>query len=258
MGDKLKIVRRQGFSVIPNTVVQDPRLNLATKGLFCLMYSLPDDWDFSVSGLAAYAGGQHGTGRAAITAGLKKLEEAGYMLREQRHDAEGHFAGNTWVLYDECTSPLAGFPSTEKPSTENLQQQNNNKQNIYPPIVPQGGRSSRASKRRSKPPEPKETADWQPARFEGLWSYYPHDKRGNRQKAIAMWDKLHPSDELISEIGRCLKRLMASDEWKAGVAIPHVSTFLNPSNERWKDAYNLDGGGGSSAPPRPQEGVVWR
>lgn len=231
MGDKLRHVRRSSFSVLPNAVAQDPRLNFAAKGLFWLMFSLPDDWDFSVAGLAAYAGGQHGNGRSAITAGLKKLEEAGYMLREQRHDEAGHFAGNTYVLYDESTSPLAGFPSTEKPSTENLQQQNNIIQ--IPPIVPQGGRRTRRT-------SPKAAPDWKPERFEGLWEYYPHDKRGNRQQAIAMWDKLRPSDELIAEIGRCLKRLMASERWQEGVGIPHVSRFLNPATERWKDAYNLD------------------
>lgn len=230
MGDKLKLVRRSGFSVLPNTVAQDPRLNLATKGLFWLMFSLPDGWDFSVRGLAAFAGGVHGTGRSAITKALKSLEDAGYMLREQRHDENGHFAGNTYVLYDESTSPLAGFPSTEKPSTENLPQRKEYI-NILPPKAPQGGRRGRQS--------PKATADWKPDRFEGLWDYYPHDKRGNRQRAIIAWDKLRPSDELIAEIGQCLKKLLASDRWQDGVGIPHVSTFLNPATERWKDAYNL-------------------
>lgn len=237
MGDKLKLVRRSGFSVLPNAVAQDPRLNLTTKGLFWLMFSLPDGWDFSVRGLAAFAGGAHGTGRAAITNALKSLEAAGYMLREQRHDKNGHFTGNTYVLYDESTSPLAGFPSTEKPSTENLPQRKEYI-NILPPKAPQGGQSSRRAS------EPRAAPDWKPDRFEGLWQYYPHKYRGSRQAAIRTWDKLRPSDDLIAEIGHCLKRLMASDRWQDGVGIPHVSTFLNPANERWKDAYNLDDGRG--------------
>lgn len=237
MADQLKIVRRHGFTIVPSLVLQDPRLNLAAKGLFCLLNSLPDGWHFSVAGLAAYAGGQHGTGRSAITAGLKKLEEAGYMLREQRHDEEGHFAGNTWVLYDESVSPLADFPSTENPSAENLQQVNiinNNK----PPKAPQGGRGGGRSKRRTTP---KPAPDWKPERFAGLWEVYPHERRGNRQAAIAAWDKLHPSDELIAELGKCFRLLMASEQWQAGVGIPNLSTWLNPANERWRDAYNLVG-----------------
>lgn len=252
MADQLKIVRRHGFTVVPSLVLQDPRLNLAAKGLFCLLSSLPDGWRFSVAGLAAYAGGQHGTGRSAITAGLKKLEEAGYMLREQRHDEDGHFAGNTWVLYDESVSPLADFPSTEKPSTENPQQQNIINNNI-PPKAPQGGRGGGRSKRR----EPKPAPDWKPERFAGLWELYPHEKRGNRQAAIAAWDKLRPSDELIAELGRCFRLLMASEQWQAGVGIPNLSTWLNPANERWRDAYNL-----VDERPQPrraaEEGFVWR
>ena len=100
-----------------------------------------------------------------------------------------------------------------------------------PPIVPQGGRR--------KKDEPKRQPDWKPERFSGLWDYYPHDKRGNKQKAIAAWDKLKPSDDLINDIGRRLKRLMASESWQEGVGIPHVSTFLN--QRRWEDADNLDG-----------------
>lgn len=253
MADQLKIVRRHGFTVVPSLVLQDPRLNLAAKGLFCLLNSLPDGWRFSVAGLAVYAGGQHGTGRSAITAGLKKLEEAGYMLREQRHDEEGHFAGNTWVLYDESVSPLAENPSTENPSTENLQQQNIINNNI-PPKAPQGGRGGGRSKRRT---EPKPAPDWKPERFAGLWELYPHEKRGNRQAAIAAWDKLHPSDELIAELGKCFRLLMASEQWQAGVGIPHLSTWLNPANERWRDAYNLVDE--RPAPRRAaEEGFVWR
>lgn len=260
MSDKLKKVRKHGFTSMPNAVVQDPRLNFAAKGLFWLMFSLPDDWEFTIAGLAAYAGGARGSGKDVIRTGLNNLEAAGYLLREQQHDENGLFAGNCYVLYDESTSPLSGFPTTEKPMTENPSsenptEQNKDKQNIYPPIVPQGGRGAQVSKRRT---EPKERPDWKPERFEGLWEYYPHDKRGNRQRAIAMWDKLRPSDELIRELGHCLKRLMATEEWQRGVGIPHVSSFLNPANERWKDAYNLDGISSGAVPPPPQEGFVWR
>ena len=106
--------------------------------------------------------------------------------------------------------------------------------------------------------EPKAAADWKPERFEGLWQYYPHDKRGNRQRAIAAWDKLHPSDEQIAELGRCLRRLMASEEWERGIGIPHLSTWLNPANERWKDAYDVPAAAAAYRHPTPEEGFVWQ
>ena len=111
--DKLQIRRRAGYTVLPNAVLRDSRLNLQTKGLFCVMLSLPDEWEFSVKGLATLSA----CSRDKIRAALENLEAAGYLLREQARTASGAFAGNIYVLYDEVQPPLTGFPATEKPAT---------------------------------------------------------------------------------------------------------------------------------------------
>lgn len=232
---KIKMRRKGGFTVLPNEVLHDKDLNLQTKGLFCMMQSFPDDWDFSVAGLAAMAG----CSRDKIRNALRNLEDAGYLLREQVRAEKGQFSGNIYVIQDWKSPPLpgfpaTGFPATVKPSAGNPTEQNNNitKEELnIPPIVPQGGRRAKG--------EPKERPDWRPDRFAGLWDYYPHDKRGNKQKAIAAWDKLKASDQLIDDIGRRLKVLVGTESWKEGVGIPHVSTFLN--QRRWEDADNYDG-----------------
>ena len=115
MEQKIKIVRKSGFTHIPNPPLRDQALTLQSKGLFCMMLSLPEGWDFTVGGLAAVCG----CGRDKIRACLRNLEAAGYLLREQGHGSDGQFAGNVYVLYDEKCAPLPGFPSTGKPSTEN-------------------------------------------------------------------------------------------------------------------------------------------
>lgn len=112
--DKLQIKRKAGFTVLPNAVLRDERLNLQTKGLFCMMLSLPDEWEFSVKGLATLAV----CSRDKIRAALENLEAAGYLLREQARTESGFFSGNIYVLYDEIQQPLPGFPATEKPATE--------------------------------------------------------------------------------------------------------------------------------------------
>lgn len=78
---------------------------------------------------------------------------------------------------------------------------------------------------------------WKQERFEGLWQYYPHDKRGNKQRAKKAWEHLKPDDELIDSIARGLQYLMGTDEWQRGIGIPNVSTFLN--NGYWHDAIEL-------------------
>ena len=235
MGEaEIKIRRHGGFTVLPNEVLRDAELNLQTKGLFCMMLSYPPDWTFSIGGLTKDAG----CGRDKIRSALRNLENAGYLIREQVHAENGHFSGNCYVLQDWKSSPLSGFPSTDNPTTENPSSENPTvinkditKERYIPPKVPQGGRRKKA--------EYKSQPDWRPERFAGLWDYYPHNKRGNKQKAIVAWDQLKADDMLINDIGRRLKTMMASDDWQHGVGIPHVSTFLN--QRRWEDADNYDG-----------------
>lgn len=234
VGEKLKIVRQDGFTVLPNQLIRDPTLSLESLGLLARMLMLPDDWDFSVAGLAKLSG----CGKDKIRTALGNIEKSGYLLREQEHGAHGKFV-NTYVLYDVPNAHRVGLTDAAEPCREIRRKQNKDIQ--IPPIVPQGGQRAH---RRTK--VAREAPDWKPERFAKLWEFYPHNKRGNKQKAMDMWDRLHPSDELIAEIGRSLKRLLASDAWQDGVAIPHVSTFLNPLTERWKDADNLDGGGARS------------
>lgn len=82
-----------------------------------------------------------------------------------------------------------------------------------------------------------------PERFTKLWSFYPHSKRGSKQRAMRAWDKLKPSDELIDTIAKALMRQLRTDEWSRGIGVPHLSSYLN-------------GGSGStprrSTRPRPQ------
>ena len=140
MESKIKMIRKGGYTVLPNQILRDDALTLQAKGLFCMMASFPEDWDFTVKGLATVAG----CGREKISAALKNLEDAGYLLREQCHSESGKFSANVFVLYDEKISPLPGFPSTGKPSTgkpltENPAQINKDRikeRRNKPPIVP--------------------------------------------------------------------------------------------------------------------------
>lgn len=78
---------------------------------------------------------------------------------------------------------------------------------------------------------------WRKERFDGLWNYYPHDKRGSKQRALKAWEALQPDDETIDDIARGLRYLLQTDEWQRGIGVPHVSTFLN--NRYWEDALEL-------------------
>ena len=101
-----------------------------------------------------------------------------------------------------------------------------------PPYSPPQG-TRRAEGRKKYTPPHKDKADWMPEDFERLWKWYPTGElprpapRGNRQRAIRAWDRLQPSPELMGVIAESLARQAASDQWQAGIGVPHLSTYLN-------------------------------
>lgn len=100
---RIKSGRKQRFTVLYKSAIEDKRLPLDARGLLAIMVGLPEGWQYSVKGLAAYVGVSKDTIRRL----LGKLEDVGYLVREQTHDANGHFSGNVYVLLDEAP-PLSG------------------------------------------------------------------------------------------------------------------------------------------------------
>ena len=117
--------RRKGFTTVYRTVAQDKRLSLKARGLFLLLQSLPEDWNYTISGLASMAG----TGKDQIRSGLDELLRVGYLVMEQSQDQTGKFSKNVFILQEEAPplsgNPITVFPMTGKPSTENPTEQNN-------------------------------------------------------------------------------------------------------------------------------------
>lgn len=242
---QIKSGRKKGFVVLFRSAAQDNRLSLEARGLFALMISLPENWEYSVTGLAKKAG----CGREKARRLLRELQTVGYLAREQSHDAGGQFSGAVYVLQDEAP-PLDGFPGNgeaenaplpEKPTTDEpstagpstgVEPEKNKElktpEEKEPPKAPQGAEPA-PKKRRAR--EWKPTADWKPERFEAFWAAYPCGR--DRQAAIRAWDKLRPGDDLIHKMALGLKQAMAREDWKRGIGIPYASTWIN--NRRWED-----------------------
>lgn len=80
-------------------------------GLLAYMLSLPDDWEFSIAGFDAVLPND---GRDAISASLKRIEQAGFLRRERERNASGQIGGVVWYVSD---LPMMEVPQTEKPYT---------------------------------------------------------------------------------------------------------------------------------------------
>lgn len=71
-------VCKNDFTTFHNAMWKDSTLDYPERGLLGTMLTLPDNWNFSIKGLAALApSGEHKIGTS-----LKKLEKAGYLKRE--------------------------------------------------------------------------------------------------------------------------------------------------------------------------------
>ena len=228
----MRVEKSANYTVMSNRHLDDTRLSLKAIGLLSKILRLPDDWDYTLEGLAHICK----EGKDAIRSAIVELERAGYIERRQTHAADGSFAGNEYIVheapFDADATPSSGFPTTGNPLTDNPSTENPTQTNTIPtkyldtntPLTPQRGR------RAPKKGHEREPA-WKPERFAAFWKYYP---RGEKPRAAAAaWDKLKPDDALIDDIARALKRQMASEEWQRGVGIPYAATYLN--QRRWED-----------------------
>lgn len=66
--------KNSDFTIISNFYLRDKNISLKAKGLLSIILSLPDDWDYSVSGLAAICSEKE----TAVKSALKELKSYGY------------------------------------------------------------------------------------------------------------------------------------------------------------------------------------
>lgn len=102
-----RVNKNKNYTVISNYHLRDLNLSLRAKGLLSLMYSLPDDWDYSIKGLAAICK----EGEKAIRTVLTELEDAGYLTRTRVQNDKGHFSD---VIYDIFEEPNQNAAESEE------------------------------------------------------------------------------------------------------------------------------------------------
>ena len=98
-----KIKKRDDkFVRVSNDFIRDKRISFKAKGLFCYMFSMDNDWNFTMKSIAT----QQGDGLASITSAMNELKEFGYIVYTKHFDGTG-----TYYLDDE--------PKPENPYMDN-------------------------------------------------------------------------------------------------------------------------------------------
>ncbi len=118
-----RVERTHDYTVMSNHHLKNRALSLKAKGLLSLMLSLPDDWDYTLQGLAHISLEKVDAVRKAIM----ELENEGYITRTRQRDEEGKLRGTEYIIREQ---PISQKPMLGKPTLENPTQLNNNKKII--------------------------------------------------------------------------------------------------------------------------------
>jgi hypothetical protein len=93
---KLKKKITRDFTTIHNTMLRDMRLGATERGLLLTMLSLPDNWNFSIKGLARILP----DGYTKIATALKNLAKNGYLVRRRIY-TDGKITDWEYLFSDE-------------------------------------------------------------------------------------------------------------------------------------------------------------
>lgn len=106
-----RVHKTKDFTVMSNHHLRDKNLTLKAKGLLSVILSLPDDWKYSIAGLAAIC--KEGT--SAVKSALQELTDAGYVTVTKLYPNQTE-TGRIEYVYDIHERPQA----TRKQGIENL------------------------------------------------------------------------------------------------------------------------------------------
>lgn len=112
-----RINKTNNFTVMSNRHFKEKKMSLKAKGLLSLMLSLPDDWDYSIAGLATLSK----DGKDSVMSALGELEKFGYLTRKRLINDRGQFAGVEYNIYEN--------PVVEEPNQDNENSGNANSEN---------------------------------------------------------------------------------------------------------------------------------
>ena len=116
-----RIEKTRDYTVMSNYHLRDRSLSLKAKGLLSLMLSLPEDWDYTMKGLARICK----DGIDSISGGIRELEAHGYLVRERVRNENGQLGSIEYTILEQpqapaqepvqSPAPVRGKPIREKP-----------------------------------------------------------------------------------------------------------------------------------------------
>lgn len=107
-----RIEKNKNYTVMSNHHLRNKNLTLKAKGLLSLILSLPENWDYTIKGLAKICK----EGVDSISATVRELEDNGYIVRQRIRNSKGQLKTVEYTILEQ---PKTAEPEQEKPKREN-------------------------------------------------------------------------------------------------------------------------------------------
>lgn len=128
----IRVNKTKNYTVLSNYHFKEKEMSLKAKGLLSLMLSLPEDWNYSVSGLVKLSK----DGKDSVMSALSELEKFGYLYRSKVINEKGQFSGIEYNIFEQpqaeypiAEKPISGKENTENPTAEKPPQLNTKESN---------------------------------------------------------------------------------------------------------------------------------
>ena len=106
--------KEKGFVQMSNSILSDPDISLKAKAVLAIMLSLPENWDFSIEGIA----GKCKESKDCIAKTINELIDAGYVKRTKTRGDDGRITKWDYEVFEEPYIVNEQNTNIEKPCKE--------------------------------------------------------------------------------------------------------------------------------------------
>ena len=162
----VRVNKTKDYTVMSNCHLRDDRLSLKAKGLMSVVLSLPDDWNYSISGLVSICK----ESETSVKSALDELKKHGYLVIDKKMPNETQ-SGRYEYIYEfyekpqkqePCNQgvekqPLEILPLENHPLYKNTDKSNTEEQNTDEEVIE---RDEQPKFTRFTPPTLEEVSDY--------------------------------------------------------------------------------------------------
>jgi len=112
----LKNKTQGSYTIVSQNIMRDKTLTLTERGLLLTLFSLPDNWNFTIAGLNQILP----DGREKISHTLNNLISKGYVTRIQSRGSKGQFESTDLEVHE---TPIRSSNPPDKPRNDDEPQE---------------------------------------------------------------------------------------------------------------------------------------